>query len=169
MAFLWWTWACNQLKPTTGQRITLKNTTTVDTLFDSWQLTITWMSIMMSTIKLNTDGICLGNLAEVMPGHYKKIMLGHYKKTANQIAHTIVAIHACIINCNNNILEKFFFLMALINLMMAIFLLWLCRPSQGHGSTEESRQFSGHCPYRKMQGTCTTVNRSVSLSAHNNG
>ena len=45
-----------------------------------------------------------------MPGHYKKIMLGHYKKTANQIAHTIVAIHACIINCNNNILEKFFFL-----------------------------------------------------------
>ena len=45
-----------------------------------------------------------------MPGHYKKIMLGHYKKTANQIAHTIVAIHACIINCNNNILQKFFFL-----------------------------------------------------------
>ena len=37
-------------------------------------------------------------------------MPGHYKKTANQIAHTIVAIHACIINCNNNILEKFFFL-----------------------------------------------------------
>ena len=36
---------------------------------------------------------------------------------------------------------------------MAIFLFWLCRPYQGHGSTEESRQFSGHCPYRKMQGT----------------
>ena len=36
---------------------------------------------------------------------------------------------------------------------MAIFLLWLCRPSQGHGSTEESRQCSGHCPYGKMQGT----------------
>ena len=45
-----------------------------------------------------------------MPGHYKKIMLGHCKKTANQIAHSIVAIHACIINCNNNILENFFFL-----------------------------------------------------------
>ena len=44
-----------------------------------------------------------------MPGHYKKIMLGHYKKTANQIAHTIVAIHACIINWNNDTLENFFF------------------------------------------------------------
>ena len=86
-----------------------------------------------------------------MPGHYKKIMLGHCKKTANQIAHSIVAIHACIINCNNNILEKFFFLTGIK--MMAIFLLWLCRPSQGHGSTEESRQCSGHCPYGKMQGT----------------
>ena len=52
---------------------------------------------MMSTIKLNTDGICLGNLAEVMPGHYKKIMLGHYKKTANQSVHTIVTIRACIL------------------------------------------------------------------------
>ena len=88
-----------------------------------------------------------------MPGHYKKVMLGHYKKTANQIAHTIVTIHACIINWNDNTLENFFFLMALINLIMTVFLLWLCRPSQGHGSTEESRRFSGHCPYRKMQGT----------------
>ena len=31
--------------------------------FDSCQLTITWMSIRMSTIKLNTDCICLGHLA----------------------------------------------------------------------------------------------------------
>ena len=31
--------------------------------FDSCQLTITRMSIRMSTIKLNTDCICLGNLA----------------------------------------------------------------------------------------------------------
>ena len=37
-------------------------------------------------------------------------MLGHCKKTANQIAHTIVAICAYIINCNNNTLEDFFFL-----------------------------------------------------------
>ena len=44
-----------------------------------------------------------------MPGHYKKIMLGHNKKTANQIAHNIVAIRACIINWNNDRLENFFF------------------------------------------------------------
>ena len=34
-----------------------------DTLFDSCQLTITWISIRMSTIKLNTDCIYLGHLA----------------------------------------------------------------------------------------------------------
>ena len=34
-----------------------------DTLCDSCQLTITWMSIRQSTIKLNTDCICLGQLA----------------------------------------------------------------------------------------------------------
>ena len=49
-----------------------------------------------------------------MPGHYKKIMLGHYKKTANQIAHTVVAIRACIINWNNNTLENFFFVNGII-------------------------------------------------------
>ena len=78
MAFLLWTWACDQLKPTTGQRITLKNTSpqwivhlrpryrrysqvplVSGYLFDSFQLTVTWMS----TIKLNTDCICLGHLA----------------------------------------------------------------------------------------------------------
>ena len=75
MAFLLWTWACDQLKPTTGQRMTLKNTSpqwvvhlsprysqvplVSGYLFDSFQLTVTWMS----TIKLNTDCICLGHLA----------------------------------------------------------------------------------------------------------
>ena len=75
MAFLLWTWACDQLKPTTGQRITLKNTSpqwvihlsprysqvplVSGYLFDSFQLTVTWMS----TIKLNTDCIYLGHLA----------------------------------------------------------------------------------------------------------
>ena len=34
-----------------------------DTLFDSCQLTMTWISIRMSTIKLNTDCIYLGHLA----------------------------------------------------------------------------------------------------------
>ena len=32
-------------------------------VFDSCQLTITWMSIAMSTIKLNTDCLCLGHFA----------------------------------------------------------------------------------------------------------
>ena len=32
-------------------------------LFDSCQLTITWMAIRMSTIKVNTNCICLGHLA----------------------------------------------------------------------------------------------------------
>ena len=52
------------------------------------------MLIRMSTIKLNTDCVCLGHLvtAVVMPDHYKKMMPVHYKKTANQTAHTIVAI-----------------------------------------------------------------------------
>ena len=75
MAFLLWTWACDQLKPTTGQRMTLRNTSpqwvvrlsprysqvplVSGYLFDSFQLTVTWMS----TIKLNTDCICLGHLA----------------------------------------------------------------------------------------------------------
>ena len=35
----------------------------MEALFDSRQLAITWMSIRMSTIKLNTDCICLGHLA----------------------------------------------------------------------------------------------------------
>jgi len=34
-----------------------------DNLFDSCQLTMTWMFIMMSTIKLNTVCVCLGHLA----------------------------------------------------------------------------------------------------------
>ena len=40
-----------------------------DTLFHSYQLTITWMS----TIKLNTDCICLGHLAN-NARHYKKLL-----------------------------------------------------------------------------------------------
>ena len=86
-----WTWACDQLKPTNGQRITLK-TRQLNELYtgarysvmwhwsadipfwqcsmpevtlssrvttDSCQLTITWLS----TIKLNTDCVCLGHQA----------------------------------------------------------------------------------------------------------
>ena len=72
---LLWTWACDQLKPTTGQRIALTNTSpqwvvhlsprcsqvTLVSGYPFWQLSIdiTWMS----TIKLNTDCICLRHLA----------------------------------------------------------------------------------------------------------
>ena len=72
MAFSLWTLVCDQLKPTTGQRITLKKghlselytlkaRDTVrrhwsgDTLFDSSQLTIIWMSIRMSTINISLN------------------------------------------------------------------------------------------------------------------
>ena len=48
-----YTWACD----------TVMWHGSADTLFDSCQLTITWMSIRMSTIKLNTDCICIGYLA----------------------------------------------------------------------------------------------------------
>ena len=34
-----------------------------DALFNSCQLTVTWMSIRMSNLKLNTDCICFGHLA----------------------------------------------------------------------------------------------------------
>ena len=76
MACSLWTWVCNQLKPTT----TIKKTGhlnelyswahnivwwhwSVDALFGSCQLTITYMSIRISTIKVNTDCICLGHFA----------------------------------------------------------------------------------------------------------
>ena len=74
-----WTWACGQLKPTAGQRITLKNkspqwvvhssprysqvTLVSGHPFYSCQLTLTWLSIRMPNIKLNTDCIYLGHQA----------------------------------------------------------------------------------------------------------
>ena len=56
------------LKPTTGLRISWALNTvrwhwSVDTHSDSCQLTITWMSIRMCTINLDTDCIYLGHLA----------------------------------------------------------------------------------------------------------
>ena len=105
MAFSLWTWACHRLKPATGQQITFKkNISSVsctlepvmqwgDTgqqipFFDSCQFTVTWLSIRMSTLRLNTDCICLGHLNVHVAS---KKMPGHYKKTANQSACTIVA------------------------------------------------------------------------------
>ena len=44
----------------------------------------------MSSIKLNTDCICLGHLAS---------NAGYYKKTANQSARTIVAIYHYVLPC----------------------------------------------------------------------
>ena len=83
MAFSLWLSLRSIIKLTTGQRITLKirhlnglypwarDTVmwhwSADTLFDSCHLTITWMSMGMSTIKLNADCICLGHLASNAP------------------------------------------------------------------------------------------------------
>ena len=50
-----YTWACD----------TVRWHWSADTLFDSCQWTITWIYIRMSTIKLNTDSICLGHLASI--------------------------------------------------------------------------------------------------------
>ena len=74
-----WTGACSQLKPTTGQRLNWKNKSPQGVVhfsprcsqvtlvsghpFYSCQLTLTWLSIRMPTIKLNTDCICLGHQA----------------------------------------------------------------------------------------------------------
>ena len=104
MAFSYWIWTCNQLKPITRQWITLKYTspqwvvhlslhyshvTLVSRyLLDSCQLTITWMSIRMSTIKLNTDRICLGHLAS----NARSLQENNATLVANQSACTVVAI-----------------------------------------------------------------------------
>ena len=175
MAFLLWTWACNQLKPTTGQQLTLKkHITSMSCPFELWYSQVTlvnrcpfWQLSIDHNMDVHNDvhyqvkhrwympwTSSLSNTRSLQENNAWSFQ---ENSQCNQIAHTIVAICACIINCNNNTLENFFFLlMALLNVMMAIFLLWLCRPSQGHGSTEESRRFSGHCRYRKMQGTCST-------------
>ena len=45
MAFLSWTWACNQLKPTTGQQITLKKRiTSMSCAFELWYSQVTLVS-----------------------------------------------------------------------------------------------------------------------------
>ena len=61
-------WSADNLKNVTAMSCTLELYTfrwylSADTLFDSCQLIITWMSIRMSTIKLNTECLCLGHLA----------------------------------------------------------------------------------------------------------
>ena len=71
--FLLWTLVCDRLKPTTGQlhlnefytwaRVTVRWHWSGDTVFDSCQSTVTWMSIRMSTR-------CLEHPAS-NPGHYK--------------------------------------------------------------------------------------------------
>ena len=54
--------------------------------FDSCQLT--WKSIRVSTIKLNTDCICLEQLAS----NAQTLKENNARLAANQSAHTIVAI-----------------------------------------------------------------------------
>ena len=54
-----------------------------ETLFDSCQSTITWMSqIRLSTIQLDTDCICLGHLATILIANQKqKLFLWNFLKT----------------------------------------------------------------------------------------
>ena len=61
-----YTWAC----------ITVRWYWSVGSFFDKCQLTMTWMSIRISTSKLNTQ----------------LVMPGHYKKTANQSVRSIIAV-----------------------------------------------------------------------------
>ena len=42
--FIKWTWACNQLQSTTGQRITLKDTTSMSCPFELWYSQVTLVS-----------------------------------------------------------------------------------------------------------------------------
>ena len=57
------------------------------------QLTITWISIRMATIKLNTDGKCLGHLASKAWSTQEN----NARLAANRSARTIVAIYTVII------------------------------------------------------------------------
>ena len=80
MAFPLWTWSCDQLKPTSGQQITLKKhftsmSCTLEPAIQSGDIgqrmpfltSVNWpqhnhISIRMSTIKLHTDCVCFGHL-----------------------------------------------------------------------------------------------------------
>ena len=97
-----WTWTCNQLKPITGlnELNTWAHDTVMwhwsaDTLFDSCQLTITWMSIRMSTIKLITDCICLGHLA----CNARSLQEDLARLATNQSVRTIVALIIIVLYC----------------------------------------------------------------------
>ena len=96
-----WTGACGQLKPTTGQRLNLKNkspqwvvhfsprcsqvTLVSGHPFYSCQLTLTWLSIRMPTIKLNTDCICLGHQAS----NVSSLQENSQSERANYCSHII--------------------------------------------------------------------------------
>ena len=91
--------ACSKLKPVTGKKnitwwvvhlsLWYSHVTLVSRyLFDSCQLTVTWMSIrIISTIKLNTDCIWLEHIANA--GSWKENLA---RLAASQSAHSIVAI-----------------------------------------------------------------------------
>ena len=66
----------------------LEPTIQSDTLFDSCQLTIIWMSIRMSTIKLNTDCVCLGHLAS----NARSLEENNARLAASESACTVVVI-----------------------------------------------------------------------------
>ena len=56
--------------------------------FDSCQLTITWMSISMSTVKLNTDCICHGHLSS----NAQKLQENSKSERAYYCSHIIILV-----------------------------------------------------------------------------
>ena len=76
-------------KPFWSARNTFMWHWSADTLFDSCQLTITWMAIRMFTIKLNTDCICLGYLVS----NAQSLQENNACLASNQNTHTILYPH----------------------------------------------------------------------------
>ena len=64
-----------------------------DALFDSCQLTITWMSIRMSTIKLNTDCISLEQIASNAQSLQENNTWSFQKRKANKRAYYMYFTH----------------------------------------------------------------------------
>ena len=73
----------------------------VDALFDSCQLTMTWMSIRMPTVKLNTDCICLGTCVASYAWSLPENNTLSLQKTANKRAYYMYFSHM-IKNFNNS-------------------------------------------------------------------
>ena len=82
-------WSVDNFK----KHITSMSRTLSWALFHSCQLTMTWMSIRMPTVKLNTDGICLGTCVASNAWSVLENNTCHYKKTAYKRAYYMYYSH----------------------------------------------------------------------------